>query len=70
MKHEVNVSLNVHEIGVILSALQLLEAGDEYRIGRSHGSAAAIHDRLKRIFDEMDQSTLHLNYESYCEPSF
>jgi len=68
MPHEKNVSLNVHELGVILSALQLLDSGDEYQIGRYYGSARAIHDRLKKVYDSMDHSTLYQVND--CEPSF
>jgi len=68
MKHETQISLNVHELGVILSALQLLSSRDENLIAREYGSASTLHDRLKGVYDAMDQSTLDLSYD--CEPSF
>jgi len=68
MTHETQVALNVHELGVILSALQLLTSRDENLIAKEYGSASTLHNRLKEVYDEMDQSTLSLNYD--CEPSF
>jgi hypothetical protein len=68
MTHEMQVALNVHELGVILSALQLLTSRDENLIAKEYGSASTLHNRLKEVYDEMDQSTLSLNYD--CEPSF
>lgn len=68
MTHEKSISLNVHELGVILSALQLLSHHDENVIAREYGSASSLHNRLKEVYDNMDQSTVFLNYD--CEPSF
>ena len=68
MTHEKQVPLNVHELGVILSALQLLTHHDENIIAKEFGSASSLHNRLKEVYDEMDQSTLSLTYD--VEPSF
>ena len=68
MTHEKQVPLNVHELGVILSALQLLSHHDENVIAKEYGSASSLHNRLKDVYDEMDQSTLCLSYD--CEPFF
>ena len=68
MTHEKTISLNVHELGVILSALQLLSHHDENVIAKEYGSASSLHNRLKEVYDNMDQSTLCLSYD--CEPSF
>ena len=68
MTHEKQVSLNVHELGVILSALQLLSHHDENIIAKEYGSATTLHNRLKEVYDKMDQSTLSLTYD--VEPSF
>ena len=68
MTHEKQVSLNVHELGVILSALQLLSHHDENIIAREYGSASSLHNRLKEVYDEMDKQTLSLTYD--VEPSF
>ena len=51
-----DVNLNVHEIGIILSALQLLQNSDENRIAREYGSAQALYDKLRDIMDDMDTS--------------
>ena len=66
--HEKSVSLNVHELGVILSALQSLDHGDENQIAKEFGSTRALRDRLKVFYDNMDKSTVCLTYD--CEPSF
>jgi hypothetical protein len=50
------VCLNVHEIGVILSALQNLEGADENRIAREYGSAPALYNKLYSIWEKMDRS--------------
>jgi hypothetical protein len=68
MKHEAQIPLNVHELGVILSALQLLSSRDENLIAKEYGSASTLHNRLKEVYDAMDQSTLSLTYD--VEPSF
>ena len=68
MTHEKQIPLNVHELGVILSALQLLSHHDENIIAKEYGSAATLHNRLKEVYDKMDQSTLSLTYD--VEPSF
>ena len=68
MTHEKQVPLNVHELGVILSALQLLSSRDENLIAKEYGSASTLHNRLKEVYDKMDQSTLSLTYD--IDPSF
>ena len=68
MTHEKEVALNVHELGVILSALQLLSSRDENLIAKEYGSASTLHNRLKEVYDAMDKSTLSLSYD--CEPSY
>lgn len=68
MTHEKQIPLNVHELGVILSALQLLSHHDENVIAREYGSASSLYDRLKEVYDNMDQTTLCLSYD--VEPSF
>jgi len=53
---ETNVNLNVHEIGVILAALQSLELRDEHQIAREYGSVPALYNKLYTIFEQMDRS--------------
>lgn len=53
---ETNVNLNVHEIGVILSALQLLTNSDENRIAKEYGSAQALYDKMNDLWEQMDTS--------------
>jgi len=57
---EANVNLNVHEIGVIMSALQLLENVDENRIAKECGSADALYGRLNALWKQMDTSEIGL----------
>ena len=52
----VDINLNVHEIGVILSALQLLQHTDENRIAKEYGSATALYERLHSVWETLDQS--------------
>ena len=53
---DVSVNLNVHEVGIILSALQLLENIDENRIAKEYGSTAALYDKLYRVWETLDRS--------------
>jgi len=65
---ETNVNLNVHEIGVILSALQLLTNSDENRIARECGSVPALYNKLYTIWEAMDRSGIGLKNDVI--PSF
>jgi hypothetical protein len=53
---EAIVQLNVHEIGVILSAFQNLESADENRIAREYGSVPALYNKLYSLWEQMDSS--------------
>ena len=53
---EAIVQLNVHEIGVILSAFQNLERADENRIAREYGSVPALYNKLYSLWEQMDSS--------------
>ncbi len=70
MTQEKKVSLNVQEIGVILSALQLLDHSDEHHIAKHYGSAPSLYNRLKEIYDGMDSSICGTEIDPICEPSF
>ena len=65
---ETEVKLNVHEIGVILSALQLLENRDENQIAREYGSVRALYHKLSTIMEGMDTSETGLRND--VVPSF
>ena len=65
---ETQVNLNVHEIGVILSALQILENVDEHRIAREYGSAPALYNKLYTLWERMDRSQTGLRND--VVPSF
>lgn len=54
------ISLNVHEIGVILSALQQLDISEENRIAREYGSAPALYNKLYSYWERMDRSQIGL----------
>jgi len=56
MMSETQVNLNVHEIGVILSALQLLDLSDERIIAREYGSVPALYNKLYTFYERMDSS--------------
>jgi len=70
MSQEKRVSLNVQEIGVLLSALQLLDHSDEHHIAKHYGSAPSLYNRLKEIYDGMDSSICGTKTDPICEPSF
>lgn len=65
---EETVNLNVHEIGVILSALQLLDISDEKLIAREYGSVPALYNKLYTIWEQMDRTETGLRYD--ITPSF
>ena len=62
------VKLNVHEIGVILSALQLLDIREEHRIAREYGSVPALYNKLYSLWEQMDTSQTGLRND--VVPSF
>ena len=53
---DANINLNVHEIGVILSALQLLQHRDENLIAKEYGSTAALYERLHSVWQTLDRT--------------
>jgi len=57
---ETNINLNVHEIGIILSALQLLQHRDENLIAKEYGSTEALYDKLNTIWETLDRSEVEL----------
>ena len=65
---ETNVNLNVHEIGVILSALQLLNVREENQIAREYGSVPALYNKLYSLWEQMDSSQTGLRND--VVPSF
>jgi len=54
--YEQQVNLNVNEIGILLSALQLLTMRDENQIAKEYGSASTLYDKLKEVYERMDSS--------------
>ena len=69
-KTEINIELNVHELDIILKALELVESIDEIQINRSSGGIDTLYDRLYDYYATLDTSNVELNYESYVESSF
>jgi hypothetical protein len=65
---ETQVNLNVHEIGIILSALQTLSASDEKFIAKDYGSVPALYNKLYSIHEKMDRTCIELRYD--FTPSF
>lgn len=65
---ETTVQLNVHEMGVILSALQELNLREENRIAREYGSVPALYNKLYTIWEKMDRSQTGLRND--VVPSF
>ena len=69
-KTECSIELNVHELDIILKALELVDSRDEIQINRSSGSIDTLYDRLYDYYVTLDTSNVELSYESYVEPSF
>lgn len=65
---ETQVNLNVHEIGIILSALQLLSISEEKHIAKDYGSVPALYNKLYTVFEQMDTSQTGLRND--VVPSF
>ena len=65
---ETQVNLNVHEIGILLSAIQNLENIDEIHIAREYGSVPALYNKLYSVWEQMDRSQTGLRYD--VVPSF
>ncbi|NBX50895.1 hypothetical protein EBT25_13435 [bacterium] len=65
---EIQVNLNAHEVGILLSALQNLENIDEIHIARDYGSAPALYNKLYSLWEQMDTSGTGLRYDMV--PSF
>ena len=49
MNFDADVTLNVQEVGILLSAMQLLTNRDEILIAREYGSAPALYNKLYSI---------------------
>ena len=62
------IRLNVHEIGVILSALQELGVREENQIARDYGSVPALYNKLYSVWEQMDRSQTVLRND--VVPSF
>ena len=69
-KTETHIELNVHELDIILKALELVGSTDEIQINRSSGSIDTLYDRLYDYYATLDTSNVELNYESYVDQSF
>ncbi len=62
------VRLNVHEIGILLSALQLIDMREENQIAKEYGSVPALYNKLYSVWEEMDSSETVLRND--VVPSF
>jgi hypothetical protein len=62
------IRLNVHEIGIILSALRNVELAEENRIAREYGSVSTLYNKLYTVWETMDRSETGLRYD--VVPSF
>lgn len=65
---ETQINLNIHEIGVILSALQMLDLSEERIIAREYGSVPALYNKLYSVYEQMDSSQTGLRND--VVPSF
>lgn len=65
---ETSISLNVSEIGILLSALELLEISEENHIAHEYGSATVLYHKLHNVWRHMDTSETGLRND--IVPSF
>jgi len=65
---EVIVNLNVHEIGILLSALQCVDLREENQIAKHYGSVPALYNKLYSVYEQMDSSQTVLQND--VVPSF
>ena len=70
MEGSTNLNLNVHEIGILLSALQLLDGRDERLIAKEYGSAPTLYNKLYSVWETLDQSETKLENEPIIEASY
>jgi hypothetical protein len=62
------VKLNVHELGILLAALQLVDLREEHLIAKQYGSVPALYNKLYTLFERMDTSQTVLRND--VVPSF
>jgi hypothetical protein len=62
------IRLNVHEIGIMISALQLLSTSEENQIAKEFGSASALYNKLYSVWEQMDRSQTGTQHD--LAPSF
>ncbi len=65
---ETQVNLNVHEIGILLDALQSLDLSEETMIAKDYGSAPALFNKLYSVWERMDRK--ELSFKNDVVPSF
>lgn len=63
-----DVNLNVHEIGILLTALQTLDTRDEKFLAKDYGSSEVLYNKLFNIWACMDKSNVNLRND--VVPSF
>lgn len=67
---EVQLNLNVHEMGILLMAMQIVEFSDEVQMEKECGSMRTLYDRLYTEYMKMDRTNVVQECEPYVEPSF
>lgn len=65
---ETQVNLNVHEIGILLDALQSLDLSEETMIAKDYGSAPTLFNKLYSVWERMDRT--ELEFKNDVVPSF
>jgi len=65
---ETNINLNVHELGIILSALQYVDLREENIIAKEYGSVPALYNKLYTVWEDMDKTQVLLKND--VVPSF
>lgn len=57
------VRLNVHELGILLSALQLIDLSEENMLAKDYGSVPALYNKLYSVWEQMDSSQTGTRYD-------
>lgn len=60
MMIETQINLNVHEIGILLSSLRLLDLNEEKLIAHEYGSVPTLYNKLYSLYEQMDRSEIGL----------
>ena len=62
--YETTMKLNVQELKILLTSLQLLELSEENMIAKEFGSVPSLYTKLLVELETLNQSALSYSYDS------